>query len=156
LYYTTVNLIVFQVVKEAMRLFPPIPMHIRQAIKEINLGHGHIIPAGTNTVMSAYTVHRDSRHSDPERFDPDRFSPQNSVGRHRYSYTPFGSGRRMCVRHVFSTMEAKTILSTVLRRYCITETEDGIKDLQATLKLSFVMAPANGIRVKLLSRSHPS
>jgi cytochrome P450 len=148
---------VFQVLKEAMRLFPPVPVHFRQAIKEIDFGHGHIIPAGTNIFMSVYTIHRDPRHfPDPEKFDPGRFSPQNSVGRHPYAYTPFGIGRRMCVGNVFATMEAKTILSTVLRRYRVTEIEGGIKGLEETLKLAFVMSPANGIRVKLLPRSHPS
>jgi cytochrome P450 len=62
----------------------------------------------------------------------------------------------MCVGHVFAIMEAKTILSTVLRKYCITEIEGGIKGLEETMKLSFVASPANGIRVKLLPRSHPS
>jgi hypothetical protein len=52
-------------------------------------------------------------------------------------------------------MEAKTILSTVLRRYRVTELEGGVKGLEDTLKLALVMWPANGIRVKLLPRSHP-
>jgi len=107
--------------------------------------------------MSIYTVHRDPRHfPDPEKFDPERFSPQNSVRRHPYAYIPFGIGRRMCVGHVFATMETKTILSTVLRRYRVTEIEGGIKGLEETLKLAFVMTPANGIRVKLLPRSQSS
>jgi hypothetical protein len=53
-------------------------------------------------------------------------------------------------------MEAKTILSTVLRRYRVTEIEGGIKGLEENLKFAFVMSPANGFRVKLLPRSHPS
>jgi cytochrome P450 len=141
----------FQVLKEAMRLFPPIPIHFRAAIKEIDLGHGHII------FMSAANVHSDPRHfPDPETFDPKRFSPQNSVGHRAYAYIPYGVSRRMCVGHVFAIMEAKTILSTVLRRYRVTEIEGGIKGLEETLKLSSVMSPANGIGVKLLPRSHPS
>jgi cytochrome P450 len=148
---------VFQVLKEAMRLFPPIPLHFREAIKEIDLRNGHIIPAGTNIFVSVYNVHRDPRHfPDPEKFDPERFSPQNSLGRHPYAYTPFGIGRRMCVGHVFAIMEAKTILSTVLRRYRATEIEGGIKGLEKTLKISFVLTPANGFRVKLLPRSQKS
>ena len=147
----------FQVLKEAMRLFPPLPLHCREATKEIDLVYGHMIPEGTNIFVSAYTVHRDPRlYPDPDKFDPERFSPQNSVGRHPYAYIPFGIGRRMCVGHLFATMEAKTILSTVLRRYCITEIEGGIKGLEETLKMSFVMTPANGVRLKFLPRSHPS
>jgi len=91
-----------------------------------------------------------------QTFDPDRFSPQNSVGRQPYAYIPFGIGRRMCVGHVFTTTEAKTILSTVLRRYRVTEIEGGIKGLEETMKISFVMSSENGIRVKLLPRSHQS
>jgi cytochrome P450 len=157
LYNIIVNSIVFQVFKEAMRLFPPLPLHFREAIKEIDLGHGHIIPAGTNIFVSAYNVHRDPRlFPNPGKFDPERFSPQNCAGRHPYAYIPFGIGRRMCVGHVFATMEAKTILSTVLRRYMVTEFEGDTKGIEETLKLSFVVSPANGIRVKLLPRSHPS
>jgi len=53
-------------------------------------------------------------------------------------------------------MEAKTILSTVLRKYRITKIEGGIKGLEENLKMFFVMSPANGIRMTLLPRSHPS
>jgi cytochrome P450 len=58
----------------------------------------------------------------------------------------------MCVGHVFANMEAKTILSTVLRRYCITQVEGGIRGLEETLKLSSVLSNANRIRVKLLPK----
>ena len=62
----------------------------------------------------------------------------------------------MCVGHGFDTVEAKTILSTVLRRYRVTQFEGGIKGLEENLKASFVVSPANCICVKLLRRSHPS
>jgi len=148
---------VFQVFKEAMRPFPPAPVLSRQAIKKINLGEGHIIPAETSIIISACTAHRDPRHfPDSENFDPGRFSPQNSVGLHPYSYIPFGLGRRMCVGHVLVTIETKTILSTVLRRYRVTEIEGGIEGLAENLKMSFAISPAKGFRIKSLPRSHPS
>jgi cytochrome P450 len=146
-----------QVFKEALRMLPPIPLHFREAMKDIDLGHGHIIPAGTFIIISACSAHRNPRHfPDPDKFDPERFSPQNSAGRHPYAYIPFGIGRRMCLGHVFTTNEAKTILSTVLRRYRLTELEGGIKGLEETQKMTFVTSPAKGFRVKLLPRSHPS
>jgi len=126
-------------------------------MEEIDLGNGYIIPKGASIIISAYNAHRDPRHfPDPEKFDPDRFTPQNSVGRHPYAYTPFGLGRRMCLGQVFTTNEAKTILSTMLRRYRITELQGGIKDLEDTLKMTFIFSPSKGYRVKLLPRSHPS
>jgi cytochrome P450 len=141
-----------------MRLFPPSPLLFREEIKEIDLGNGHNIPSGTKITISPYTVHRDPRYfPDPQKFDPEKFSPQNSVGRHTYAYITIGIGRRMCVGHVFANMEIKTILSTVLTRYFITEIEGGIKGLEENLKmLSYIVSPANGIRVKLLPRSHPT
>jgi cytochrome P450 len=67
---------VFQVVKEAIRLFPPAPVHGREAINEIYLGDGHILPKEATIIMSVYNVHRDPTHfPDPEMFDPERFSP---------------------------------------------------------------------------------
>jgi hypothetical protein len=53
-------------------------------------------------------------------------------------------------------MQAKTILSNVLRRYRFIEIEGDIEGLEETLKLSFTMTPSEDIRVKLLPRSHPS
>jgi cytochrome P450 len=151
------NFFVFQVLKEAMRLFPPVPVHFRNTSNEIDLGHGRIIPTGTDILILAYSVHREPRHfPDPDKFDPDRFTPQNSAGRHPYAYIPFGIGRRFCVGHMFGMMEAKTVLSTVVRRYCVTETVGGIKGIEENLKFGFVLSTANGIRVKLLPRSHPS
>jgi cytochrome P450 family 4 len=145
----------FQVFKEAMRLFPPVILHGRVAMTEIDLGNGHILPKGTTIVIPAYCIHRDAKHfPDPGKFDPDRFSPQNSANRHPYAYTPFGMGRRMCVGHMFATMEAKTILSTVLRRYRVTETEGGIRGLEENLMIGIALHPSNGVRVKLLPRSH--
>ena len=126
-------------------------------MEEIDLGNGHIIPAGASIIISAHNTHRDPRHfPDPEKFDPERFIPQNSAGRHPYAFIPFGLGRRICLGQVFTTNEAKTILSTVLRRYRVTELEGGIKDLDKTLKMTFVVKPTKGFRVKLLPRSHPS
>jgi cytochrome P450 len=141
---------VFQVITEAIRLFPPPPVNIREAINEIDLVDSHVLPKGATIDMPTYTMHRDPMHFlDPERFDPERFSPQKSLGRHPYAYIPLELGRRICAGYVFAIMEAKIIVSTVLRRYCITEIEGGIKGLEEKLKLSFVMSPANGIRVKI-------
>jgi cytochrome P450 len=137
-----VNFVVFQVFKEAIRLFPPVPVHFRESIKEIDLGNVHIVPAGANILRPIYNIHHDPKQfPHPDNFDPEMFSPQN-LGRHPYAYTPIGIGRRMCLRHGYANVEAKTILSTVLRRHCVTEVEGGIRGLEETLKLSSMLSNA--------------
>ena len=86
------------VVKEALRLYPPIPMFPRVAAEADVLPSGHRVPAGEVVFMSAYAMGRwDAIWEDPMRFDPMRFAPDREASRHRFAYTPFGAGPRMCM-----------------------------------------------------------
>ena len=38
-------------IKEAMRLYPPVPFYFRDISEDINI-HGHLIPKGTNSRSS--------------------------------------------------------------------------------------------------------
>ncbi|XP_023705442.1 cytochrome P450 4C1 [Cryptotermes secundus] len=139
-----------QVIKESLRLFPPIPYLFRKVEQETDLGNGYVLPAGCYSMVVTYTTHRNPDHfPDPGRFDPDRFSPENSIGRHPYAYIPFGAGRRMCVAYKFGIMEAKTMLSTILRRFRVVETVGGIRTLVDSLESGVVLKPANGFNIKI-------
>ncbi|PSN45114.1 hypothetical protein C0J52_18783 [Blattella germanica] len=93
------------VIKEAMRLFPPIPYLFRMIEKETDLGNGYVLPAGCYSMVISYTTHRNPEYfPDPERFDPDRFTPENCLGRHPYAYIPFGAGRRMYIISIDSML----------------------------------------------------
>lgn len=143
-----------QVIKESLRLFPPIPYVFRKIEQETELGNGYVLPAGCCSMVVTYMIHRNPEYfPDPERFDPDRFSPENSVGRHPYAYIPFGAGRRMCVAYKFGIMEAKTILSTILRRFRIVESVGGIRTLVDNLESGLVLKPANGFNIRIEARS---
>jgi cytochrome P450 len=60
--------------------------------------------------------HRQLWH-DPERFDPERFSPDKAAARPRFSYLPFGGGRRICIGALFAMTEALMLLATLAQRY---------------------------------------
>ncbi|XP_069675748.1 cytochrome P450 4c3-like [Periplaneta americana] len=142
-----------QVVKETLRLYPTLPNIYKNTVDEVDLGNGEIIPEGSFVVISTYVIHRDKDYfPNPDKFDPDRFTPENSVGRHLYSYIPFGLGRRMCVGHKFAMMEMKTILSAIIRRYHFIAVEGGMEGINESLQLGIVMKPLSGFKFKFAPR----
>ncbi|MBI1340290.1 cytochrome P450 [bacterium] len=104
-----------QVVKEAMRLYPPVALMDRRAVRDVEDGDLKI-EAGDLVLIMIYVMHRHQRIWDqPEMFDPERFSPERSAGRHRFAYIPFGGGQRICIGMKFAYMEAAAILATLVR-----------------------------------------
>jgi cytochrome P450 len=105
-----------QVLKESMRLYPPIPLMSRQAVADATLG-GHAIAAGTSVVLPIYAIHRHrKRWERPDEFDPERFSAAREAQQARYQYMPFGAGPRVCIGLGFAMLEATAILAALLRR----------------------------------------
>lgn len=103
------------VLEEVMRLYPPVWLLPRQAQEEDEIGGFHV-PAGADVIISPYLLHRHRDYwEDPERFDPERFNPDDSTGRSRYAYIPFGAGPRFCVGNNLGMMEAIIVLATIAR-----------------------------------------
>ncbi|HEX6077486.1 MAG TPA: cytochrome P450 [Micromonosporaceae bacterium] len=103
------------VVQEAMRLYPPVWILTRRAQADDEVG-GHHVPAGSDVLISPYTLHRHPGFWDSaERFDPDRFDPNRPTDRPRYAYLPFGAGPRFCVGSHLGMMEACFVLAMVVR-----------------------------------------
>jgi len=107
--------LVQQVVKESMRLFPPVPMLSRQAVADTRIG-GRAVRAGTSVIMPIYAIHRHrARWEDPDRFDPGRFEAAREAGHERFQYLPFGAGPRICIGMAFAMIEATAMLATLLQ-----------------------------------------
>lgn len=104
-----------QVVKESMRLYPPVPIMSRQAVADATID-GHAVKAGTSVLMPIYAIHRHARRwDDPDAFDPERFSPQREAQIPRYQYMPFGAGPRICIGMSFALLEATVMVATMVR-----------------------------------------
>ncbi|MDQ2629692.1 MAG: cytochrome P450 [Actinomycetota bacterium] len=99
------------VVKETLRLRPPVPVVVRTLLEPMRLG-GYDLPAGTVVAPCIHLIHRDERHySEAHRFLPERF-----VGKQPGTYTwiPFGGGVRRCLAASYAEMEMKRVLRIVL------------------------------------------
>jgi len=103
-----------RVIKESLRLIPPIPLLSRVATEQVVLG-GHNVPARTELYLSIYHTHRDPQvFPDPHRFDPDRWLTINPGP---YQYLPFGIGERTCPGTALANLQIKMLFATLLQRY---------------------------------------
>jgi cytochrome P450 len=135
-----------QVVQEAMRLYPPVPLIVREARRVLRLGTEMIGP-GTLVYVPVYAVHRHEEFWDrPDVFDPDRFAPEAVKARDRYVYLPFGAGPRICIGMSFAQMKTTAVLAVLsslrLRLHCGYIPEP---------KLRVTLRPARGMPMRLIA-----
>ncbi|KAK9744653.1 Cytochrome P450 [Popillia japonica] len=137
------------VIKETLRLYPSMPVIMRQLEQEITLGE-YKIPATANITLHIYALHRSPEiYPNPNKFDPERFFPENTQNRHPYAYVPFSAGARNCIGQKFALYEEKTILSSLINRYKIVAIETPEKIRMAA---DLVLRPINGTVLKLERR----
>jgi len=106
-----------QVIKEALRLYPPVWAFVRQAMRPVELG-GYTLPAGTNVVMSQWVAHRDSNSFDqPHEFVPERWTTEFEKQLPKFAYFPFGGGQRTCIGASFAKMEITLLLAVMAQRF---------------------------------------
>ena len=136
-----------RVVKEAMRLYPPVWALVRNLINDCEIG-GYRIPAGASVIMSPWVMHRDPQHYDePERFNPDRWLDERT-GAAKFTYFPFGAGPRSCIGSSFAMMEAVLVLATIAQRYKIAVVQDRPIEPLPTITLR----PKHGVRALITRR----
>jgi cytochrome P450 len=105
------------VIKETLRLYPPIHLGSRIAVRDLAF-RDYKIPTGSRVLYSIYLTHRDPAYwRDPAEFDPERFLPDHTPARPPYTYVPFGGGPRNCVGAAFAQVEAKVVLARILRGF---------------------------------------
>lgn len=106
------------VMKESLRLVPPVPVLARKTVKETEV-LGHRIPADRLvSVMVHLSHHMEELWPEPQRFDPERFAETRREDKvHRYAWEPFGGGVHKCLGMFFAGAEVKTIVHHLLRRF---------------------------------------
>ena len=106
-----------RIIKEALRLYPPIYAVYRQPKEDVLLD-GYRIDTDTTLQLSPYQIQRDERWWDaPDEFRPERWTDeQKTEERPDYAYFPFGGGPRHCIGMRFAMTELKLVLATLARR----------------------------------------
>ncbi|XP_055923180.1 cytochrome P450 4d2-like [Eupeodes corollae] len=104
------------VIKESLRLFPPIPAIGRFIREDLEL-YNCTIPANTNVIIILWEILRDSDiYEDPLAFKPERHL-ENNPKSNTFSYIPFSAGPRNCIGQKFALVEIKCVLIKILRHF---------------------------------------
>ncbi|XP_062564536.1 cytochrome P450 4d2-like [Armigeres subalbatus] len=137
------------VVKESLRLLPPVSFIGRQLVEDTEI-NGVIIPAGVDVTVPIYVVHRNPKvFPDPERFDPERFADGADNLRGPYDYIPFSVGARNCIGQRYALMELKVTIVRLIAHYRVLPGES-VPNIR--LKTDLVLRPEGGIPIKIVSR----
>jgi sterol 14-demethylase len=140
------------VVKEALRLHPPLFMLVRVVKKDFTYKQW-FIPAGTWIVISPTVSHQiASVFREPARFDPDRYAPPREEDKRDFAYIAFGGGRHKCLGNAFAILQIKAILALLLGQFEFELHGDVI----ASDFHGLVVGPKEPCRVRYRKREQPS
>jgi cytochrome P450 len=141
------------VIKETLRLHPPVPLSTRESreackIKEFD------IPEKTAVAINQYAIMRDPELWDsPDEFRPERFlvSPkerddseldQNESKGQNFQYVPFGSGRRRCPGSNLATILLNTSIAAMVQCFDwkVGDGDEGKVNMEVGAGMSLPMA----------------
>jgi cytochrome P450 len=105
------------IIKESMRLIPPVLWGVRYGVDDFEVG-GYQHEKGSSVLYSSYvTHHMPELYADPQRFNPYRWE---TIKPSAYEYFPFNAGPRRCLGAEFAMMEMKITLAVLLQKYHFT------------------------------------
>lgn len=148
-----------QVIKETLRLYPPIHIGNRIAAQDVTFGEGETIPAGARMFYSIYLTQRDPAiWENPDQFQPERFArgrtPLGSTGQATppMSFIPFGGGPRACIGAAFGQAEARIVVSYLLQNFDF----QPINPHEIHPQMGATLEPRPGVRMKIARRQPPN
>lgn len=109
---------------------------------------GRRFVAPTQLVGCIYLMHHDpALFRTPQRFMPERFVESPPSPR---TWLPWGGGRKRCPGHSLATLEMKTVLREVIKRWAV---RPGGRTVEAARWRSVIVTPERGCRIVLGART---
>ena len=137
------------VFREALRLYPPVPMMVREATRPEEM-RGRTAPRGAQVVLSPWHLHRHTRlWDDPDVFDPGRWQRPDGKGSARRAYMPFSAGPRVCTGAGFAMAEGVLLLAHLVRAFRL----DPLADRPPRPVAHLTVRSADGIWLRVARRS---
>ena len=122
------------VIREAMRLYPPVWVVSRRSIGTDTLG-GYTVPPGTDVFFSPWFLHRHPDYwEQPDAFVPERFA-MDEEARPKLVYLPFSAGPHHCIGETLAVFEMLVHLNRFARRFRLRRVDDAPVDLEALINL---------------------
>lgn len=132
-------------VKEVLRIRPPLPVAAVRVLDEPFAIGPHTIPAGTPIIVDAWGVHHDPEvYPEPESFQPERFLSEAPPP---YTWLPFGGGAHRCLGAALAELEIKVALATMLSGVTIAPAD---ADLAPPARRGLTLVPHAGGRIRVL------
>ena len=105
------------VFREVLRLYPPVPMMVRENQCPEDLRGRNVVP-GAQIVLSPWHLHRHERiWPQPDAFDPSRWQTEENRACARDAYMPFSAGPRVCPGAGFAMVEGVLVLAMLARAF---------------------------------------
>lgn len=136
------------VFRETLRLYPPVPMMVRETTRPERF-RDRMIPTAAQMVLSPWHLHRHTRLWDnPDGFDPARWQTENGRTCGREAYIPFSAGPRVCTGAGFAMVEGVLLLALLLRDFRVTPVSNRTPIPEAHL----TVRARNGIWLRVSNR----
>lgn len=124
------------VIKETLRLFPPVPIISRRLFEEVDFGD-FIAPANSNYNLAFYDLFRNPKiFENPNDFIPERFLKPLPP----FAFIPFSAGSRNCIGQKFAMTNIKNNIINIVRRFELIDGKVEPKiELHITLKCKEIL-----------------
>jgi cytochrome P450 / NADPH-cytochrome P450 reductase len=139
-----------QVLKEALRLWPPAPAYGISPLNDETIGGKYKLKKNTFITVLVLALHRDASvwGPNPDAFDPENFSREAEAARPVNAWKPFGNGQRACIGRGFAMHEAALAIGMILQRFKLID----VNRYQMVLKETLTIKP-DGFKIKVRPRT---